>query len=245
MSGHLLAVVRLAAVPAAAAVALGLSACGSSSKSSSITVGNESTTASSAAPSATTSAAAPAGCTSVPAPTPRGAENVPKPTLVLDPARTYVAKLQTNCGEIDIQLAVKQAPKTTSSFASLVKRGFYDGLTFHRIAANFVIQGGDPAGDGSGGPGYQIVEKPPANLQYTPGTVAMAKTASDPDGASGSQFFIVTGTASSLPPQYALVGHVVGGTGAVQAISQIPTNPPQDGMPTSPVVISRATLTVR
>ena len=104
---------RLAAVPAAAAVALGLSACGSSSKSSTVAVGNESTTASSAAAaSATTSATAPAGCRSVAAPTPRGTQNVPKPTLVLDPARTYVAKLQTNCGEIDIQLVVKQDRKS-------------------------------------------------------------------------------------------------------------------------------------
>jgi len=93
--------------------------------------------------------------------------------------------------------------------------------------------------------GYQVVEKPPAHISYTPGTVAMAKTGSDPDGTSGSQFFIITGTQSSLPPQYALLGHVTGGQAAVGAIAQIPTNPPQDGMPTSPVVITKATLSVR
>jgi cyclophilin family peptidyl-prolyl cis-trans isomerase len=108
-----------------------------------------------------------------------------------------------------------------------------------------VIQGGDPSGTGQGGPGYQVVEKPPANLQYAPGVVAMAKTASDPDGASGSQFFIVTGTATSLPPQYALVGKVVSGQTAVNAIAAVPTNPRQDGAPTTPVVISRATVATR
>ena len=74
----------------------------------------------------------------------------------------------------------------------LSARGFYNDLTFHRVAAGFVIQGGDPDGDGSGGPGYTVVEPPPRNLNYTLGTVAMAKTGTEPAGASGSQFFIVT-----------------------------------------------------
>ena len=123
-----------------------------------------------------------------------------------------------------------------------MERGFYDELTFHRVAANFVIQGGDPNGDGSGGPGYRIVEAPPANLRYTRGTVAMAKTATDPAGASGSQFFIVTAPEAELPPQYALVGRVVGSMAGVDAIAKLPTIPPQDGKPIHPVVISRATL---
>jgi cyclophilin family peptidyl-prolyl cis-trans isomerase len=150
--------------------------------------------------------------------------------------------LNTNCGTIDIQLAVRAAPRTTASFAYLVRRGFYDDLTFHRVALGFVIQGGDPNGDGSGGPGYVVVERPPSDLRYTRGTVAMAKTDTDPAGASGSQFFIVTTGEAPLPPQYALVGSVVGGMGGVEAISRLPTDPPQDGAPTTPVVISRATL---
>jgi cyclophilin family peptidyl-prolyl cis-trans isomerase len=150
--------------------------------------------------------------------------------------------LTTNCGTIDIQLNVRTAPRTTASFAYLVKRGFYDNLTFHRVAAGFVIQGGDPNGDGSGGPGYTIVEPPPHDMRYTIGTVAMAKTATDPAGASGSQFFIVTSQEAPLPPQYALVGNVVGSFAGVEAISKLPTNPPQDGAPKTPVVISNATL---
>ncbi|HEX4837065.1 MAG TPA: peptidylprolyl isomerase [Solirubrobacteraceae bacterium] len=150
--------------------------------------------------------------------------------------------LTTNCGTIDIQLAVGAAPHTTASFAYLVRRGFYDDLTFHRVAAGFVIQGGDPNGDGSGGPGYTVVEAPPSDVRYTLGTVAMAKTSADPAGSSGSQFFIVTAQEAPLPPQYALVGNVVGSFTSVDAISKLPTDPPQDGAPTTPVVISRATL---
>jgi peptidyl-prolyl cis-trans isomerase B (cyclophilin B) len=173
---------------------------------------------------------------------PRGAQRIPKPTLKLDPAKTYVVTLTTNCGTIEIHLDVRLAPATTASFAYLVKRGFYDDLTFHRVATDFVIQGGDPNGDGSGGPGYTIVEPPPNDLRYTLGTVAMAKTSTDPPGASGSQFFIVTTANASLPPQYALVGNVVGSLAGVEAISRLPTNPPEDGAPIKPVVIRRATL---
>jgi peptidyl-prolyl cis-trans isomerase B (cyclophilin B) len=174
---------------------------------------------------------------------PKGAQSVPKPTTALDPTKKYVVSLATNCGTIEIQLNVRDAPRTTASFAYLVKRGFYDDLTFHRVAAGFVIQGGDPDGDGSGGPGYTIVEPPPSNLRYTLGTVAMAKTGTDPAGASGSQFFIVTTQEAPLPPQYALVGNVVGSLASVEAISKLPTDPPQDGAPRTPVVISHATLT--
>jgi cyclophilin family peptidyl-prolyl cis-trans isomerase len=176
---------------------------------------------------------------------PRGAQHVPAPTGRLDPRHNYVVRLATNCGSIEIQLDVKRAPIIAASFAYLVKRGFYDGLTFHRVVSGFVIQGGDPKGDGSGGPGYTVVEKPPSTLQYTRGVVAMAKAASDPPGAAGSQFFIVTGANVELPPQYALLGRVVGGQGAVQAISRVPTSAGPEGevsAPRSPVVISRATL---
>jgi peptidyl-prolyl cis-trans isomerase B (cyclophilin B) len=178
----------------------------------------------------------------VSAPKPRGVQHVPPPTHRLNPAKRYVVALATNCGTIAIQLDVKRAPRTTASFAYLVKRGFYNDLTFHRVAANFVIQGGDPNGNGSGGPGYAVVERPPADLRYTRGTVAMAKTSSDPAGTSGSQFFIVTAREAELPPQYALLGRVVGSMAGVNAISSLQTVPPQDGAPIHPVVISTAVL---
>jgi peptidyl-prolyl cis-trans isomerase B (cyclophilin B) len=226
---------------AALAAAGALTACGSSGSKSSGT----STTAAAAVSTSTQGSGSPAansGCSPVSAPAPKGAQQIPRPSTKLSPAKRYTVSLITNCGTIDIQLDVKQAPKTASSFAYLVKRGFYNELTFHRIAAGFVIQGGDPNGDGSGGPGYTVVEPPPAGLRYTRGTVAMAKTGTDPSGASGSQFFIVTASEAPLPAQYALVGKIVGSFGGVDSISALPTNPPQDGAPTSPVVISSATL---
>jgi peptidyl-prolyl cis-trans isomerase B (cyclophilin B) len=217
-------------------MALALVACGTGGTSAAASAHPSDTSTS------TSTGGSPEACRRVRAPTPRGVQHVPPPTSRLDPAKRYLVALATNCGTIAIQLDVKRAPRTTASFAYLVKRGFYDDLTFHRVAANFVIQGGDPNGDGSGGPGYTIVEPPPTNLRYTRGTVAMAKTDTDPAGASGSQFFIVTAQDTELPPQYALLGRVVGSMAGVNAIAKLPTVPPQDGAPTHPVVISRATL---
>ena len=140
---------------------------------------------------------------------------------------------------------MSDAPRTTSSFAALVKRGFYERLTFHRVAAGpsgepFVIQGGDPLGSGLGGPGYSVREKPPAGTKYTKYTVAMAKTASEPAGTSGSQFFVVTAPDAGLPPDYAIVGKVTAGRDIVDRIAKIPTS--DDEQPIAPVVIRKATL---
>jgi cyclophilin family peptidyl-prolyl cis-trans isomerase len=223
-------------------LALGLLAgCGGSSKKTTSTAA--STPAST--PTTTTSTQASTGpCKKVAMPTPKGAQHLPKPTLKLDPAKTWTATVATNCGSFTITLDVKQAPKTSASFASLSEKGFYDGLIFHRIVPNFVIQGGDPLGDGTGGPGYQVVEPPPANLRYTHGVVAMAKTAQDPSGASGSQFYVVTAADAQLPAQYALLGKVTRGLGVVDTIGQLPlqTNDPQGGPPIDPVVIKSVSV---
>ena len=144
------------------------------------------------------------------------------PHLRLDSHRTYTVTVVTNCGTFAFTLDVAQSPRTSASFYSLVKRGFFDGLTFHRVAAGFVIQGGDPTGTGAGGSGYTVVEAPPKNTQYVLVDVAMAKTQSQPAGASGSQFFIVTPTnvteSARLTPDYALLGKVVSGIGVVEKI---------------------------
>ncbi|MEA2319851.1 MAG: hypothetical protein QOD44_4040 [Solirubrobacteraceae bacterium] len=187
----------------------------------------------------------PAGCQKVAAPKPRGQQRVPRPTGRLASGRPWTVVMRTNCGTIDIRLATSRAPRTAASFASLVRRGFYDGLTFHRIAGDpasgpFVIQGGDPLGTGAGGPGFSVVEKPPAGVRYTRGTVAMAKTQSEPAGASGSQFFIVTAPDAGLPPEYALVGRVSRGLDVVERIAAVATTP--DERPVAPVVIQKATL---
>src|SRR5262249_27861607 len=156
-----------------AALVLLLAACGSTSSSKSVSGAEATTTQTSAEqqPGANRSTAGAAqssvhvaGCRTVPAPASRAGEQASENAAPLDPARLSRAKLAPNCGPIFIQLAVKEAPKTTSSFAHLVTLGYYNDLTFHRVVRGFVIQGGDPNGDGTGGPSWQIVEPPPPNL---------------------------------------------------------------------------------
>jgi cyclophilin family peptidyl-prolyl cis-trans isomerase len=219
----------------ALAIVLGVAGCGSSGSTSTTTTETSSSTAASGA-------AAPAACRTVAVPPPKGPQHLPPPNVALDLHRTYTVTVVTNCGTFAFTLDVKQSPKTSASIDYLVKRGFFDGLTFHRVAAGFVIQGGDPLGNGSGGPGYTVVEAPPPGTQYVRGVVAMAKTATDPSGASGSQFFVVTGANVGLPPQYAVAGKVVSGLGLAENIGSLPTNPPGDGAPTPPVVMSKVTV---
>lgn len=149
--------------------------------------------------------------------------------------------MQTSCGALAFTLDVKRAPKTSASVATLVQRRFYDGLTFHRIAAGFVIQGGDPTGTGQGGPGYSVTEAPPRNAQYTLGVVAMAKTEIEDPGTSGSQFFIVTVPETGLPADYAVVGKISSGLDTVKRIAAVDADPSTQ-QPLSPVVIEKAKL---
>jgi peptidyl-prolyl cis-trans isomerase B (cyclophilin B) len=162
------------------------------------------------------------GCKQVEAPQPKHVSlQAPKQTLQKGEEATAV--VETSCGTFEIALDTTRAPKTANSFAYLSEEGFYDGLTFHRIVPEFVIQGGDPLGTGTGGPGYKVVEKPPANLAYTKGTVAMAKSSAEPPGTSGSQFYVVTGADAGLPPEYALVGRVSQGLDVVERIGKLGT----------------------
>jgi peptidyl-prolyl cis-trans isomerase B (cyclophilin B) len=195
-----------------------------------------------AATPAPTEEAAPAGCEAAEAPEPKGEGKLPKPKATLDPAKTYVATVATNCGDFEITLDAKRAPKTGGSFQSLAEKGFYDGTTFHRIVAGFVIQGGDPKGDGTGGPGYSVVEAPPQDLVYTKGVVAMAKTGTEPAGTSGSQFFVVTAEDAQLPPDYALLGKVTGGQDVVDKIGVAEIDPATE-QPVEPVVIQSVKVT--
>jgi cyclophilin family peptidyl-prolyl cis-trans isomerase len=170
---------------------------------------------------------------------------LPKPTLSLDRAKTYVAAVDTNCGKFEITLDARRAPLTAGSFKYLADHRFFDGTTIHRIVPRFVIQGGDPKGTGQGGPGYSITEKPPKSLEYTEGTVAMAKSQDQPAGTSGSQFFVVTGPdAKMLPPDYALLGKVTGGKDVVARIGVIVTDPRTD-RPDEPVVLTSIRVTER
>jgi peptidyl-prolyl cis-trans isomerase B (cyclophilin B) len=162
----------------------------------------------------------------------------PRFRLVRD--KTYTATVATSCGTFDIELDTKQAQRTGGSFVTLAREGFYDGLGFHRIVTGFVIQGGDPLGNGQGGPGYTIRERPPDDVVYSEGVVAMAKTATDPPGTSGSQFFVVTSDDAQLDPVYALLGRVTKGLDVVKRIELTPAGP--DEQPVDPILIEKVTI---
>jgi peptidyl-prolyl cis-trans isomerase B (cyclophilin B) len=184
----------------------------------------------------------PKGCEDVQKPAPKDVGKLKKPTEKLDKSKTYVATISTTCGDIEVALDAKRAPVTGGNFKYLADKKFFDGLTFHRVVPDFVIQGGDPAGDGSGGPGYTVVEAPPSDLKYTKGVVAMAKTGTDPSGASGSQFFIVTGAGGEqLPPEYALLGKVSKGMDVADTIGKIQADP-NSGQPAAQVIIKSITV---
>jgi peptidyl-prolyl cis-trans isomerase B (cyclophilin B) len=184
------------------------------------------------------SAASAGGCEEVEAPAPKKV-SLKAPPQTVERGETLTAVVETSCGSFDIGLDASRAPKTVNSFVYLSEQGFYDGLSFHRIAPGFVIQGGDPLGTGTGGPGYSVVEKPPANLSYTQGTVAMAKSSAEPSGSSGSQFFVVTAPDAGLPPEYALVGKLTEGYDVVARIGKLGTPAEK---PKQPVLIEKITI---
>ncbi|MCB0861497.1 MAG: peptidylprolyl isomerase [Solirubrobacterales bacterium] len=164
----------------------------------------------------------------------------PQPGSVVKQGEVAHVKMETTEGDFTIDLDTTDWPITANSFAYLTEKKFYDGLGFHRIVPDFVIQGGDPTGSGSGGPGYSVVETPPQDTKYPIGTVAMAKTGSEAPGTSGSQFFVVTGAqGSSLTPDYAIAGKVTDGMDVVEAIGNLGS---ADETPTKQVVIKKATL---
>jgi cyclophilin family peptidyl-prolyl cis-trans isomerase len=154
---------------------------------------------------------------------------------LLDKAKPYTVSVLTNFGAFDIRLDVADSPCTTSSFAALVRQGFFTGTRFHRIVPGFVIQGGDPTGTGRGGPGYSVVDVPPRNSLYTEGVVAMAKAGDEPAGTAGSQFFVVTAADAGLPPEYAILGVVTKGLHVVERIGRFGNRTTQ--RPTRKVVV--------
>ena len=156
--------------------------------------------------------------------------------LKLDPSKTYKLVFDTSCGTFVVTLNQKWAPNAAGSLVSLAKHNFFDGTFFHRIVPGFVIQGGDPTGTGTGGPGYETRDKVPTNVPYVHGIMAMAKTSTEPDGTAGSQFFVVTGANAGLPPQYAIVGKVTHGIKVVDYIGKLGDASEQ---PTKTVVIDK------
>ena len=136
------------------------------------------------------------------------------PSTIIQVENRYVATLNTNKGAIVIELFPKEAPRTVNNFVFLARDGFYDGISFHRVIKDFMIQGGDPTGTGAGGPGYRF-EDEPVTRDYVRGTLAMANSGPN---TNGSQFFIVH-KKSTLPKQYNIFGIVVEGLDVVDSIA--------------------------
>ena len=152
--------------------------------------------------------ATPAPAEGAPAPAASGARTYSAaPPMAIDPQKTYMATIATPRGDIEIKLRPDLAPESVNNFVFLAREGFYNGLTWHRVIQGFMAQGGDPAGDGSGGPGYTIRDEFTDKVLFDrPGIVAMARP-SAPDSA-GSQFFITTAPAPHLNNQYTVIGEV-------------------------------------
>jgi cyclophilin family peptidyl-prolyl cis-trans isomerase len=186
------------------------------------------------------------GCQEVAVPEPKPDGGAKKPTQPLAPGKTYEVVMATSCGDFTIRLDQKISPKTAASFASLARSGFYDDTVFHRIVPEFVIQGGDPTGTGTGGPGYSTRDTPPGDTIYSEGVVAMAKTEVEAPGTSGSQFYVVTARDAGLPPDYAVLGRVVKGQDVVEAIGSL-GDPASGGTgtPLQPVVLESAKLVAK
>jgi len=136
------------------------------------------------------------------------------PAMQIETNRTYHAIVKTNKGDIQLQLNPAEAPLTVNNFVALARDGYYNGVTFHRVVPRFVIQGGDPTGSGSGGPGYKFQDEP-VRRPYKAGTVAMANAGPN---TNGSQFFICLEDQPNLPPNYTIFGDTTSGMDVVRDI---------------------------
>lgn len=165
------------------------------------------------------------------------------PEFTIDEGEQYTAELTTSKGVMTAELLPKEGPCAVNNFVFLAREGYYDGVPFHRIIKDFMVQTGDPTGTGRGGPGYTITDDE-VDLDYEPGTLAMANTGA-PDTA-GSQFFIVHGTSVSLPKTYTIFGRLTGGEKVLDAIASVPVE--DNGMgepskPQQPVKLTKVTIT--
>lgn len=154
------------------------------------------------------------------------------PETQIDPAKQYRATIETSCGTVVVELDPSIAPTTVNNFVFLAREGFFDGLAFHRVVTDFVIQGGDPKGDGTGGPGYSFEDELPPD-GYKIGDLAMANTGPN---TNGSQFFVVTGPqGETLPPQYSKFGRVVEGLDVARRLEKFET--PGTQAPSRPIYV--------
>jgi peptidylprolyl isomerase len=165
-----------------------------------------------------------------------------QPAMRIDPAKSYTGVLQTNKGTIEVEFFPEDAPTTVNNFVCLAEDGYFDGTPFHRIVKGFVIQGGDPTGTGSGGPGYKFADEPIAR-DYERGTLAMANAGPN---TNGSQFFVVLeDLRGKLPKNYTIFGRVTEGMDVVDAIANTPTRTGRSGensTPTESITLEKVTI---
>ena len=160
------------------------------------------------------------------------------PPMIIDASKNYAATMVTTKGTIEIHLDPIAAPQTVNSFVFLARWHYYDGIFFHRVIPGFVLQGGDPTGTGTGGPGYRFDDELPKPGRYELGSLAMANAGPN---TNGSQFFIISGPdGMSLPPSYSLFGKVVAGLDVVKTINDLGS---RSGTPSERVVIESVTIT--
>ena len=158
------------------------------------------------------------------------------PEMTIDLAKTYAATIHTNHGEINIALDAERSPQTVNNFVFLAKDGYYADCIFHRVISGFMVQGGDPTGTGSGGPGYKFRDEIEGRGDYSRGTLAMANSGPH---TNGSQFFI-THADAGLPHSYTIFGKVTDGLDVVDSIAAIDTD--HADKPHDDVVISKVTI---
>ena len=140
------------------------------------------------------------------------------PAMSIDPKKSFQAKIKTNRGDIELELYPEYAPKTVNNFVFLANQGFYDEVIFHRVISNFMIQGGDPTGTGTGGPGYRFEDETAGNpLKHETGVISMANSGPN---TNGSQFFITHSLQSHLNGNHTVFGKVTKGKDVVDAIEQ-------------------------
>ena len=162
------------------------------------------------------------------------------PEMKIDAAKSYTATIDTTAGQIKLELYPKDAPNHVNSFVFLAREGFYDGAIFHRVIPGFMIQGGDPTGTGTGGPGYKLKQEfnPRSHKR---GVLSMART-NDPNSA-GSQFFIMHADSPFLDNQYTAFGMATGGLETVDKIVNAPRN--ANDRPNNPTKINKITIEER